>query len=501
MAYFKKQADGSIDDRARIILGENEVHIFKRYEIEKRFLEVPNRFSFVIGSSRISRELSELHPAGSFFKIKIGPEVVQFSGRTDGYAPEGSSGATELMIRGRDSLAHLVDGHIENDRSFTSATFEALARACIEGAGIKGYSLVFDRSATRKAVTGIPITKDVEIDGFKVEQVGRAGVQNNQAEIANLNARLQGIPIPHPELEYPQFAAVTAIVDMSKVTVKRITGYRSDNPIKFDAGSTWFAAGKKNFDRGGLHFHAGVDPEGGDEFVFVLSEPNATQHALYALFRVRENPDILAYTAVNILKHQFKNETQARWSHYVVLGKANAGKDGRHKIRGEFIDQEMVGLGIIKKNVVKADEAKNKGQADYLARRSCALARRQSWTLVYTIKGHTAPVLGRPDDRAVWDIDTVVNVHDEELGIYGNFWIEGVNFSGGADGTYTTLTLMRPEDLVFGEGEFYAGPKAKKKKGKKGSKAAAGAATSETLDTTDQTFPDSPYVYSEPKSK
>jgi prophage tail gpP-like protein len=66
--------------------------------------------------------------------------------------------------------------------------------------------------------------------------------------------------------------------------------------------------------------------------------------------------------------------------------------------------------------------------------------------------------------RAVWAPDTVVRVLDDEHGISGDFWIEGVTFRGSSShGTTTELTLMRPEDLVFGEGEFDSGPK---KKGK-----------------------------------
>jgi hypothetical protein len=40
---------------------------------------------------------------------------------------------------------------------------------------------------------------------------------------------------------------------------------------------------------------------------------------------------------------------------------------------------------------------------------------------------------------------------DDEYGIRGNFWIEGVEPRRDGSGTTTTLTLMRPEDLVFGD--------------------------------------------------
>jgi prophage tail gpP-like protein len=73
--------------------------------------------------------------------------------------------------------------------------------------------------------------------------------------------------------------------------------------------------------------------------------------------------------------------------------------------------------------------------------------------------------------RSVWAPDTVVRVLDDEHAIAGDFWIEGVTFRGSTShGTETELTLMRPEDLVFGEGEFDMGPK----KGGKGLTVAKG---------------------------
>ena len=123
----------------------------------------------------------------------------------------------------------------------------------------------------------------------------------------------------------------------------------------------------------------------------------------------------------------------------------------------------MIGLGLGWKHFCKEDkEAKSKAQAQYIARRWAADARRKHWNLIYTVKGHSAPWL-QGTGRAVWDIDTVVRVYDDTLQIYGDFWIESVVFRCGPDGTYTDLRLRRPEDLIYGDGEFYAGPAAKKR--------------------------------------
>jgi prophage tail gpP-like protein len=98
-----------------------------------------------------------------------------------------------------------------------------------------------------------------------------------------------------------------------------------------------------------------------------------------------------------------------------------------------------------------ADEVKTAKQADFLARRKCAEAHRAGWELVYTVVGHTAPSLQQPGQLAVWAIYMVVEVLDDEYGIRGLFWIEGVELRRDGSGTITTLTLMRPENLVFGD--------------------------------------------------
>jgi deoxyadenosine/deoxycytidine kinase len=47
-----------------------------------------------------------------------------------------------------------------------------------------------------------------------------------------------------------------------------------------------------------------------------------------------------------------------------------------------------------------------------------------------------------------------MTLNDDELGLYGSFYIEHVTYNRSSDGTFTMLRLMRPEDLVFGGGDF-----------------------------------------------
>jgi prophage tail gpP-like protein len=48
-------------------------------------------------------------------------------------------------------------------------------------------------------------------------------------------------------------------------------------------------------------------------------------------------------------------------------------------------------------------------------------------------------------------VNTLVAVVDDEYGLRGHLWVESVEFKRNGSGTTTTLTLLRPADLVYGE--------------------------------------------------
>jgi prophage tail gpP-like protein len=90
-------------------------------------------------------------------------------------------------------------------------------------------------------------------------------------------------------------------------------------------------------------------------------------------------------------------------------------------------------------------------QAAFVARRKIAEFNRESWQLNYTVSGHTTPsIIGGAGGRAVWTPDTTVEIDDDELGIKGLYYVEGVTFSRSSKDT-TTVHVMRIDDLVFGE--------------------------------------------------
>lgn len=400
---------GRVDERVRIAFGAEESRIVSRYEVSQRFFTQPAAFAVTIGSGETARELAKRFPPGTPFQLFIGGTVQQ-SGVLDGYGVSGSGG-TELLLRGRDGLAPLHDSHVEADRSFSNLTYQELAAKCIEAAGIEGYSLTASNEANRSAIADTPITELQPLLPMAAADAARAGK--------------------------PTEAPV--VVDVKK------------QYIKAKVGQTWYAFLKKELDRAGLFLFACVD-----ERSFILTAPQPAQRPAFRIARKRGAPR----AAVNVVgTPRHRNEATGRHARYVVYGRGGGGPAGRSKTRGEYVDDEMVAWGFSKTWCVVDDDAKTKGQAQFLARRRCAEARRQGWELVYTVAGHRAPVIGA-DGRAggrqygIWAPDVVVDVQDDELGIHGPHWIEGVTFRGDgkSDGTTTEITLMRPEDLVFGDG-------------------------------------------------
>jgi prophage tail gpP-like protein len=447
MGDFTKRIGGELSDDVELVLDGKEVLIAEEYEVSIRFLQVPCAFSITVGSGETAADIMGRYPAHTPFQLRIGG-VTQFAGRTDGYA-RSSASATEIQLSGRDVMAFLVDDHILHDKTYTNCTFEELVRDQLLLAGITGYALTFDTASQRKAVAGTPIVEEetVEVD-----------INPNDLRVLAIE------PAPGQDL---RFTPLDYNPKYEK-TVQRITGYRADKPIQAKAGMTRYSFLEKELKRGGLFLRAGVDPEGEDEFVFVMGEPSGMQPALYQFINARGATS--GANAVNVMQPRIRNTLTTRHSEYHVLGRAGGGADGRTQIHGIFIDDDVKEHGKLAKFVKADPDVKSQAQADYIARRTAAEARRSNRNIVYPIPhAHTLPLLKDPQRRAVISIDTVAHIRDDEHGIDGDFWIEGVSHKcGSRTGKSSDATLIRPEDLVFGDGEFYLNAGKKKKKGRKG---------------------------------
>lgn len=428
MAQFGTLADGTIDDRVRIIMADNDVRIFESYEVRQSYMQAPASFACRLGSGETTREITGRYPPGTSYELRVGP-VVQQTGRTDGYSPEGSQGATEVNIRGRDTLAPLHDDMITADRSFGNASYVELVTQVLQAVGITEWTLFADNAANRAARAGATITTVTitPIASLGNSQSAIVAGSSSAVSIGTAGAGALG-------------AAVALIPGVPKITTKPNPDAK---PLQAKVGGRWWEFLKKELDRAGLFLFAA-----GERGVFILGQPSVEQAAKYQLIRQRGAPA----NTVNVLSARHTNDTTKRASHYIVHGRGGKGfrKTINTKVGASFVDDEMAALDIIRHRVVADPQANNDKRAEYLCKRLAAEDRRQSWTISYTVKGHTAPALSG-GDRLVWAVDTIVSVRDDELGIYGDHWIESVAFRGGPGGTTTELTLLRPTDLVFGD--------------------------------------------------
>lgn len=440
-----------MSERVRIQLGDTESYVVERYEISRRFFTKPGAFAVRVGHGGITKDLLAKYPPGTSFTLWLdvdGRSIPMMTGRIDEPTPEGSGGATMLNLRGRDWLMPLVKGMPRVERTWSSATFKKLVEDVIVAAGVKGYALAFSRAADAAAIQGTP-----KFDTKRVKQTFSA---TSVGEEYPPELRLVGM---HPDVgpvfqvQTPRTGTTVVSTDVFRdVTVE--VGRDVPNPLKAKIGQTWLHFLEAELNRAGLFIFASVE-----ERNYIITQPSTTQPPKFRIARTRGD-------SRGVISARHRNSTSNRHSHYTVYGRGGGGKDPRTQVVGEYIDQEMIAWGLESQWSKSDDLAKTSKQAEYLAKRHAAEARRQGWELVYTLKGHTWPLVGGNGAHGVLDIDTMVDVADDEYGIYGPHWIEGIAMRGaatGAEGTTTEVTLMRPADLVFGD--VVLDPKAAKKKG------------------------------------
>lgn len=381
---FPSDALGDTTDTVRLRLGTEDVVIATSYEVRISVLTQPAAFSLKLGHGDVAKEIIRRYPAKTPFALYIN-KALQFTGETDGYEVSGDGGATEVTIKGRDSLAPLHDAYVSADQSHDNATYADIVIESLTQVGLTN-TLIFSNEANRKAVTGVNVRQIVD---------------------------------PNSEAKDPVVAT-----EITKKVIQAKVGERRYEFLK------------RQLDRAGLFLWAGADGQ------FILSEPNANQVPTYRILRQRG----LDRDAVNATRAHYKNETTGRYSEAIIYGRGGGKKFGRQKSRGAFVDEEMFDMGYRRPLVHRDVNVTNDRQAEFYARRVLAETRRAGWQLIYTMAGHTVECL--QGGRAVWAPDTCVDVQDDEFGLKGTYWIESVVHKRGPE-TTTEITLMRPDDLIF----------------------------------------------------
>jgi prophage tail gpP-like protein len=390
---------GTVDPVVLELNGQQALYA-QGWSIAESILQQPSHWSISLGSEAGALDLYAACPPHTPFSISILGKK-QATGRTDARELEMAGSGSLLTIRGRDALAPLHDGFVQADRSFPDTTYTALVWAVLGEVGV------------------VP----------KTSRVDPALLKASNAANRSLKA---GVPIT--EIEPPE-----QVNQIAQTPIGATLGAISMN-IQAKVGERWLEFLRHHLDRAGLFLWAAADG------TFVLSTPNPKQTPTYKLYRQIQVDNL----TTNVLGWGIADDATHRHSEATIYGRGGGRKKGRQKAKGAYADKEMQDWGYDQAFTIRDRYVQTGIQAAYRARRALAEERRNGWRLEYTIAGNTLPVAGSSTDRAVVTTDTTVDVADDLLGIYGTFYIETVHRERGPQ-TQTTIRLMRPDDLVFGD--------------------------------------------------
>lgn len=395
--------------------GEKEdVKIAENYEVKVSVMQQPAAFTLRLGASSTAAEILAKYPPGTQFELYVGAAGQRVQIQSGVVYSRGSPSGhfSQVELKGRDYLAALYDDEVQAEFTFPDRTYFELTRKVLNIVGLQEgggkFTLNPSNDANRTLLSRVPTAKP-KAKGELVTQIETG-----------------------------------ATAGAGKVVYQT---------IKARVGTRWYDFLQQQFKLAGLFLWA--TGEGN----FVLARPRADMPPAYKIKRERGQIQDFG----NVVECRFQDDITNRHQTYFVYGRGGIGKNGRAAIFGSWTDEEMTAYGRYNVRTIHDDDVKTNREADYLARKTCAEERRAGWQLEYTMSGHVTPSVVAKDGSAVWCPDTVCRVDDEELGIHSNFYIEQVAFTRGPE-TTTTVTLMRPEDLVFADDLFVplAGQKSKK---------------------------------------
>lgn len=332
-------------------------------------------------------------------------------------------------IRGRDYLAPVFDAFVPADRSFSEKTYYDLTRTILDLVGLKedtanGRFSLLAEDENRKEVN--PARRSLtrqQLENFK-----SAGT--TPSLLASLNQK-----------SFASSDASEEVVRALETNATSGTGGMLYLAPKIKLGTRYYDFLMRQYKLAGLFLYASGEGN------FYLTRPHKDQEPLYKLFRVRTSKGL---EISNILGHSFTDDTTQRHSKAITYGRSGGGKAGRNKLRGEATDQDMVAMGFDKSITIHDEDIKTNTEADYIARKTLADERRESWRLIYTVSGHSTPNIKIGNGaRAFWTPDTTVIVEDQELGINETLWISDVTFVRGEHGTLTRIELCHPSDIIY----------------------------------------------------
>jgi len=386
-------------------LANGGISLTESYEIKVSVFQQPAAFTLRLGWGDTAAKLLQLAKPGTPFQLFIGPNVIQSGTIYSRGVP--SASATQVEIKGRDYLARLFDDEVQDEASFTDKTYFQLTRKILNVVGLKEEKA---GDGTRFALFG-----DNEANRAITSRVKSGRGKKHQTQLVQ-------------EIETGVGAGGSKLVYST---------------IKATLGTTYYEFLQQQFKLAGLFLWATGSGN------FVLARPTADQDPAFRVLYQRGQTRKVG----NAIDRAYEDDTTMRHALCVCYGRAGTGTNGRSKIRGGFVDEEMFGYGFQNVRIVHDDDVRTATQAEYIARKTIAEERRRGWKLDYTLAGHIVPTIKGGDGYGVWCPDMVTTVDDEELGISGSYYVQDVTFRRNPQ-TSTTISLMRPEDLVFAEGLF-----------------------------------------------
>lgn len=397
------------DDVVKLRLGNDEVKIATSYEVKLGIFDQPCGFGLRLGDNKTVAQLIKKYfpeafridvtqpaPQRTPFQLFIN-EAPQFSGFLHGFDAGGAGGATEVAFHGMDVLGELHLAEIEKDDSFTAQTYQQLVQLAMSKV-----------SLTKPFSSGAPAILSTNDD--------------NRKRVTGLHA---------PFVTQPTNAATL---------LTQAAGLRAaEYPIlRLQAGEKLLDLVRRHLDSVGLFMWSSCD---GD---VIVGRPSSQQSPIAQLVRRRGS------RGSNITEASWNVDHTRRYSEVVIYGKTSGRKAGRQTVKGAEVDQDFISKGYNRPRVITHKEVTSISHGEHIAQVVLAQGRRSAWRLNYTVAGHST--LGLTGQKIVWAPDTIVEVHDDEYGIEGTFWVDSVEHRRGPQ-TTTTVHLINTTDLVFGDGD------------------------------------------------
>lgn len=392
------------------------------YGFNSNFLTPTDGWSLTIGGEIVTKGLAEALVPGAKVILSLNG-LDQCSGYIDGIEISTDRGSgLQYKIDGRDSLAPVIDGHIDPRTHFKeSQSLEEVLRSVFEPFGFKNF--IIDNDAARSLKTGL-----------KTGHFKKGGRRQGKAIAAYKLRQLR------PQAHEGAFAFVARISQ-----------------------------------RFGLWIWSSPDGE-----TIILGEPDFEQEASYKLLRNRAATTIIggsckydtAEQPTIILADGFsgggefgKSRIRAKCVH-PILGYDASGAMLPHvktifdkhaeatEIKLPFADSTNLAYKRARANRIASrplylhdDESKTLEQLTKYVQREMALRLQKSITVSYTVEGHAYQAGGA---YIPWTPETIVDVDDEVFGIKGRMYVLGRTFrKSRSGGTTTTLDLILPGSLKF----------------------------------------------------